>query len=156
MGLLLVLTFVFVPLAEIALFIEVGDQIGVWPTIGATIATALIGTSIMRLQGRATFERARQSMDRGEMPVDEALDGVLLLLSGALLLTPGFFTDSLGFLLLLPPLRAWLRGQFRSRMDSHPGFRVRGEARRPRNAQGKVIDGEFEDMTDILEDERHG
>ncbi|CCQ75628.1 FxsA family protein [Magnetospira sp. QH-2] len=164
MGLLLVFAFLLIPVAEIALFIEVGDGIGLWATLGLVLMTAMVGISIMRMQGQSTFERARQTLDRGDMPVDEALDGVLLILAGALLLTPGFFTDTIGFLLLLPPLRGWLKTLFRTRVDTQQGFWVRGggfeatgnphPGSKSAPPGDKVIDGEFEDMTDILEDER--
>ena len=105
MGRLLLLAFVLVPIAEIAIFVQAGDLIGLWPTIGLVILTAVIGTAMLRAQGLATLMRLRATMDRGELPLREVFDGACLLLAGALLLTPGFLTDTIGFLLLVPGLR---------------------------------------------------
>jgi UPF0716 protein FxsA len=106
----LLLTFIGVPLIEIALFIQVGGWLGLAATLLVVIATAVIGAALLRRQGLATLARARRNMARGVAPVAELFDGVFLLLAGALLLTPGFFTDALGAALLVPPLRhlLWL------------------------------------------------
>ena len=105
MPLLLILIFIGVPILEIALFIQAGDIFGLWPTLAAIVATAIIGGALIRTQGLATIERARRSLDQGQAPVHEVFTGVCLLLAGALLMTPGFLTDSIGFLLLAPPVR---------------------------------------------------
>jgi UPF0716 protein FxsA len=97
--------FLLVPLVEIYLLIKIGGEIGAWPTVALVVATAVIGAALLRWQGIATLLRVRQSLDRGELPALAMLEGVLLLIAGALLLTPGFFTDTVGFLLLVPPLR---------------------------------------------------
>lgn len=101
--------FIAVPLIEIAVFIQVGGLIGLWPTIAIVIATAFAGTALLRHQGLATLRRAQESLNRGEMPLREVFDGACLLVAGVLLLTPGFVTDATGLLLFLPPVRAWLR-----------------------------------------------
>ena len=112
MPLILILLFVGVPVLEIAVFIQAGNIIGLWPTLAAILATAIIGGALIRAQGLATIARARESLDRGRAPVREVFTGICLLLAGALLLTPGFLTDSAGFLLLIPPFRqvlgSWL------------------------------------------------
>lgn len=108
MALWILIAFITVPLVEIALFIEIGGFIGLWPTIAIVIATALAGTALIRHQGINTLQRAQQEMDAQRLPVRELFDGVCLLFAGALLLTPGFLTDSVGFALLVPPLRALL------------------------------------------------
>jgi len=105
----LLLAFIAVPLIEIALFIEVGGMIGTWPTITIVVGTALLGAWLLRRQGLATAQAAQQRLQRGEMPVDQALDGMFLVLAGALLLTPGFMTDAIGFSLFIPQMRRWLR-----------------------------------------------
>lgn len=105
MPIILILIFVGVPVLEIAVFIQAGDIFGLWPTLAAIVATAIIGGALIRMQGLATVARARQSLDRGQTPVREVFTGICLLLAGALLLTPGFLTDSIGFLLLVPPVR---------------------------------------------------
>jgi len=105
---LLFILFLTVPLIEIYLLIKVGSVIGALPTVALVILTAVIGAALLRMQGFATMQRVRQSMARGEIPALEMLEGVVLLISGALLLTPGFFTDTIGFLGLIPPLRRGL------------------------------------------------
>jgi len=99
--------FFLVPLVEIYLLIQVGGVIGAGWTIFAVVFTAVLGAALVRRQGFATLGRIRANMDAGELPAMELLEGLCLLIAGALLLTPGFFTDALGFLLLTPPLRRW-------------------------------------------------
>ena len=106
---LLVALFIGLPLLEIAVFIEVGGEIGVWPTIAATVVTALAGSVLLRAQGLATLTRARAQMDQGQLPAREMFEGVCLVLAGAMLLLPGFVTDFIGLLLFIPPLREVLR-----------------------------------------------
>src|SRR3546814_10773500 len=97
------------PLREIAVFIQVGSAIGVWPTIARTVATTRAGSLLLRAQGLATLLRARAQMDKGELPAREMLEGVCLVLAGGLLTVPGFVTDTLGLLLVIPPVRHMLR-----------------------------------------------
>lgn len=104
----LLLIFILVPLAEIALFIKVGDQIGLWWTVAIVLITAVIGTTLVRTQGLAAWERANRSMQENRLPLSEVFTGLCLLVAGALLLTPGFLTDSIGFALLIPPVRQML------------------------------------------------
>lgn len=116
MALLLLAAFILVPLIEIGLFIEVGGWIGLWPTLGLIILTAVVGTALLRQQGLATLRRAQSQMDAGQVPTKELFDGACLLIGGLLLLTPGFFTDAVGFLLLMPPIRDLLRQRLGGRM----------------------------------------
>lgn len=109
MAKLLLLAFIVVPIIEIAVFLEVGGRIGVFNTILAIVITALIGTWLLRSQGLLTLHRAQESLNQNIFPVSEVFDGLCLLVAGALLLTPGFVTDALGFLLFVPPIRRWLR-----------------------------------------------
>lgn len=102
---ILAFLFLAVPLLEIFLFIQVGGWIGVWPTIGLVIVTAIAGAFLLRWQGLATLSRVRRALDQGQIPALEMLEGVLLVFGGALLLTPGFFTDAIGFACLLPLTR---------------------------------------------------
>lgn len=102
---LLLLAFLLVPMVEIYLLIKVGSVIGALPTVLLVIFTAVLGAFLLRLQGFSTLQRVRLSLARGEVPAAALFEGLLLLVAGALLLTPGFFTDTLGFLLLIPPLR---------------------------------------------------
>lgn len=99
------IAFIGVPLAEIYLLIEVGQAIGALPTIGLCVLTAIIGGGLLRHQGLATLQRARDNLDQGKAPALELLEGAALVVGGALLMTPGFATDALGFACLLPPTR---------------------------------------------------
>ncbi|WP_235830306.1 FxsA family protein [Algihabitans albus] len=102
--------FIAVPLIEIAVFIQVGGLIGLWPTLAVVVITAVVGTWLLRLQGIATLNRARQQINRGAMPTHELFDGLCLVFAGALLLTPGFVTDAVGLALFVPAVRTALRG----------------------------------------------
>src|SRR4051794_1518170 len=102
----LVLLFIAVPIAELAVIIQVGQAIGVWWTIALLVADSLIGTWLMRHQGRTAWWRFNEAVQAGRVPAREVLDGALVIFGGALLLTPGFITDILGLVLLVPPPRA--------------------------------------------------
>ena len=102
---LLILLFVAVPLVEIYLLLEVGGMIGAVPTIGLVVLTAVAGAALVRLQGFSTILQVRRSMEVGEIPAVALIEGIFLLVAGALLLTPGFLTDAIGFGCLVPPLR---------------------------------------------------
>ncbi len=104
----LFLIFVAVPIIEIALFIQVGGAIGLWPTLAIVVLTAFAGTWLMRQQGMMTLAKLQKSLAEGGNPADPMAQGAMILVAGVLLLTPGFFTDTVGFLLLLPPVRAAL------------------------------------------------
>jgi UPF0716 protein FxsA len=107
---LLVLVFIVVPIAELAVIIQVGQAIGVLPTVAILIADSILGSVLMRSQGRLAWRRLNEAIRAGRPPAREVLDGGLILFGGALLLTPGFLTDILGLSLLLPPSRAVIRG----------------------------------------------
>jgi len=109
MAVFLLAAFIVVPIIEIGLFIEIGGRMGVWNTIALVVLTAMIGTWLLRAQGLATLRRAQESAARNIFPVAELFDGLCLLVAGVLLLTPGFLTDTLGFLLIVPPLRRLAR-----------------------------------------------
>jgi UPF0716 protein FxsA len=109
MRLLLVVLFIIVPIAELALLIQVGQLIGVWWTILLLIADAILGSWLLRAQGRAAWRRFNQALAGGKLPHREVVDGVLIIFGGALLLTPGFITDIFGLLFLIPPTRAVMR-----------------------------------------------
>jgi UPF0716 protein FxsA len=133
-----------VPLLEIAIFIEVGGLIGLWPTIGLVVLTAAAGTALLRSRGLATLERAREALARYQVPVAEVFDGMCLILAGALLLTPGLLTDAAGLVLFIPAVRATImgRGWRYLRTRGRAQFQSRGE---DRNAAGGnvTIDTEF-------------
>ncbi|MBF0219587.1 MAG: FxsA family protein [Gammaproteobacteria bacterium] len=102
---LLLPLFIIIPIIEIYLLLSVGSIIGVFPTIALIFATAMLGVTLLRHQGLATLKRAQEALQRQEIPTTLLIEGVMILIAGLLLITPGFFTDSIGFLLLLPPLR---------------------------------------------------
>src|SRR3954471_4769078 len=102
----LVLLFIAVPLAELAVIIQVGQAIGVWWTIALLLADSIVGSWLMRHQGRSAWRRFNEALQAGRVPTREVLDGALVIFGGALLLTPGFITDILGLVLLVPPTRA--------------------------------------------------
>jgi len=97
--------FLLIPLIEIYVLIQVGSVIGAGWTIALVVLTAVIGVQLLRQQGLSTMMRAQNKLNSGEVPALEMLEGLALLIAGALLLTPGFFTDAIGFALLLPPTR---------------------------------------------------
>ena len=105
----LFLVFLIVPFAELFVLIRVGQVIGALPTIGLLIAVSVIGAWLVKREGFATLARARERIEARQVPGREIVDGVLILFAGALLVTPGFLTDVLGVLLLLPPVRATMR-----------------------------------------------
>jgi UPF0716 protein FxsA len=102
---ILFILLISIPLIELYFLIQVGGIIGGLSTILLIIVTALVGSFFIRQQGMATFLKAQQNMQRGQMPAMELMEGLILVIAGVMLVTPGFITDSLGFLLLLPPLR---------------------------------------------------
>ena len=156
MGFIILIAMIAVPIGEIAVFIQAGELLGLWPTLGTVILTAIAGTALLRHQGFDTLRRIQKSTEQGEMPVRELFDGFCLLIAGALLLTPGFITDGVGFLLFLPPFRRLLGGaalQWMMRNATVYTARGRsgtGHSHASPNAGpggGPVIDGEFEDLT---------
>ncbi|MDH3218168.1 MAG: FxsA family protein [Gammaproteobacteria bacterium] len=108
--------FLVVPIIEIYLLIQVGQVIGAGWTILLVVLTAVIGVWLLRIQGLSTLTRAQQKLRENELPATEILEGMGLVVAGALLLTPGFFTDAIGFLLLFPPARIRMVGSLARRM----------------------------------------
>ncbi|MDQ4133976.1 MAG: FxsA family protein [Actinomycetota bacterium] len=106
---LLVVLFVIVPIAELFVIIQVGQVIGAWNTIGLLLLVSFAGAWLVKREGLGVIRRFRQQLDRGAIPGRELADGVLIILAGALMLTPGFLTDVVGLLLLIPPTRAAVR-----------------------------------------------
>lgn len=140
------LIFFLTPIVEMYLLIEVGGIIGAWPTIGLVMLTAMIGITLLRQQGFATLTRGMQRLEGGELPAREMAEGILLAVAGALLLTPGFVTDVVGFALLTPPIRAAISArmleQVRVVSMSEAGF---GPPRpQDRHSGGRTIEGDFE------------
>ncbi len=124
-----------IPLIEVALFVVVGGAIGLWPTVGLVIATAIVGTALIRRQGLAILDQARVKLDRGEPPVGDMFHAMGLVIAGVLLLTPGFLTDTLGFILLVPAVRSAFGRFLWARL---------GKGERPgATARDDVIDGDY-------------
>jgi len=151
MGSILLFAFIAVPIIEIGLFIKVGGYFGFWPTIGIVILTAIIGTTLLRQQGLATLKSAQASLEENRFPLKEVCNGLCLLFAGALLLTPGFFTDMVGLMMFVPSLRALLAQKAARYMAEHGHIEVHGEGfsehNRGRRQDETVIDGEFSDIT---------
>jgi UPF0716 protein FxsA len=121
---LLFLLFLIVPVVEIYLLIEVGSRIGAASTILLIIFTAMLGAVLLRIQGITTLARVQQSLNQGKLPATDLVGGLMLLLAGALLLTPGFFTDAVGFICLIPDIRnrvanSLLQSVFRKHIQKH-------------------------------------
>ena len=109
---LLILAFIVVPLAELYVIIQVGQAIGVLPTIAILLADGVLGSALLRSQGRGAWRRFNQALAANRVPAREVFDGVLIIFGGAFLITPGFITDVVGLLFLLPPTRALIRRVF--------------------------------------------
>jgi len=132
--------FLIVPIIEIYLLIQVGGVIGAIPTVFLVVFTAVLGALLLRQQGFATLGRVQASMARGELPALQLLEGAMLLFGGALLLTPGFFTDAIGFICLIPSLRQGLIAWFIRRgvlNVSGVGGAPHGQHHGPRTIEGE-------------------
>src|SRR4051812_1837637 len=147
MPLLLVLLFIVVPIVELFVIIQVGEAIGVLPTIALLIADSVLGSMLMRSQGRMAWWRFNAAVAEGRVPHREVLDGVLVIFGGALLLTPGFITDVFGALFLLPPTRAVLRGLLVRRATLRVmGGAMPGRARTSPNGRAQDVEGTAVDV----------
>ena len=137
----LLLLFFLVPLVEIYLLIEIGGVIGVGWTIFLVVFTAVLGAFLVRTQGFSTVNRIRTQLDQGQLPAMEMFEGLFLLVAGALLLTPGFFTDAVGFICLTPPLRRSIINYVMSRGI----IRTSGDNPTPESPQGtrQTLEGEY-------------
>lgn len=133
------LLFFLMPLVEMYILISVGGIIGAWPTIGLVVLTAVAGVGLIRVQGFATLTRGIERLNAGELPAGELAEGVMLAVAGALMLTPGFVTDTLGFVLLTPPLRRQIAAYLLSRINV-----VSLNQGEPTDANGgRTIEGDF-------------
>lgn len=158
---ILFLLFVIIPIIEIAVLMQVGSLIGAWPTVGIVIITAWLGAKNVRQQGITTMQTLQAKMAQGEAPSDEIVAGLLLLIAGVLLITPGFVTDAFGLLLLVPQFRIALiksvQSQLINKQSSNVHFRFHqqnnfeqhfNQQKTPENKStshhGNTIEGEFE------------
>ena len=144
MRLFLIVLFIVVPIAELAILIQIGELIGVWWTIALLVVDAILGSLLARSQGRVVWRRFNEAIRIGRPPAREVMDGALVLFGGALLLTPGFLSDILGIVLLLPPTRALVRAvlvrRFAARMIASMGAPPSGP-RGPRPRQAYDVEG---------------
>ncbi|MBU2984489.1 FxsA family protein [Saccharophagus degradans] len=151
---ILFLLFIVVPIIEIMVLIQASKIIGGWGTVGLILLTAMAGMALLRRQGVATLMRARQRMNEGAIPATEMVEGIFLAVGGALLLTPGFVTDAIGFCCLIPGVRKALIGGVLARAVNIQTFSsaqhtskqsgtFSGPQGNPRGSQSDVIDGEF-------------
>lgn len=148
-----------VPVVEIALFIVIGGQIGVLWTLAMILITAIIGSILLRVQGFQILASIRDKIDAGQMPAKELASGAMLLVAGILLLTPGFFTDTIGFLLFVPPVRSLVYNAIGAQlvtMDPKPfgGFADTSGHNRPDRGNDDVVDLEPEEFSRFDENDK--
>lgn len=154
----LLLLFIIAPIIELFLLVKVGGIIGVLPTIALVLLTAIIGSQLVRRQGLGVMNRIRAAQARGETPALPMLDGAALLLAGLFLLTPGFISDALGFLLLIPKLRERLARTLVARVVIFSPGSGGGFGRGPfggTSADDGTIEGEYQRKSDRNERARH-
>ena len=134
------LLFLIVPIIEVAILVQVGGIIGFWPTLGLVVLTAVVGAQLLKSQGRALLMAAQGRLERGELPLSELAQGLLIAVGGALLLTPGFATDAIGFACLMPGTRLAMGRAVQKWLE--PRLVRAGPA--PHQGQDdSIIDGEF-------------
>lgn len=145
MPFLLIVVFIVVPIAELAVLIQIGQLIGVWWTIALLVVDAILGSMLARSQGRSVWRRFNEAIQARRPPAREVMDGALVLFGGALLLTPGFLSDILGIFLLLPPTRALVRAvlvrRFAGRMVASMGAPRATGTGGPRPRQSYDVEG---------------
>lgn len=141
--------FVALPLIEIALFIKVGGWLTLWPTLAIVLGSAVLGTWLVRQQGARALADLRRSMSELTDPTEPLANGALILLAGALLITPGFLTDTIGILLLIPPVRRWVMrwiGRHARVQRVSMGATYSTQEPPPADIGGPVIDGDFTEV----------
>ncbi|QJR80773.1 FxsA family protein [Alteromonas pelagimontana] len=162
----LFLLFAILPIIEIALLVQVGDMIGGWNTIAIVILTAFAGAYFVRREGFNTIQTAQQKMQRNEIPGRELVEGLMLVIAGVLLVTPGFVTDFLGLLLVVPISRHLIAAQVAKRMAlrviNPASFTQQGSSsddanpfrQATRDENGDIIEGQYTDRTENDSDHR--
>lgn len=135
-----IIIFLIIPLAEVFAFLNVGKEIGILNTLLLCVLTAVVGGFLVRLQGLEMLIKAQASLIGGKMPLNEIFSGFCIVVSGALLLTPGFVTDILGFLLLFPPFRSILKDF----LSKNTNFNAKSYQYRPNNDNDDTIEGQYE------------
>jgi UPF0716 protein FxsA len=142
MAALLVLAFIVVPLIELAVIIQVGQLIGVWWTIVLLLVDSVVGAWLVRREGTRAWSRFRAALNQGRVPTDEVLDGALVLFGGALMLTPGFATDALGLLLMIPPARKVIATVLKRRLGARFTVATMPAGSATRGRRDEVVDVE--------------
>lgn len=147
----LLIAFIAVPMIEIALFIQIGGAIGLGWTLAIVLITAVLGTMLVRSQGAQALGQLKSSFNELQDPTEPLVHGAMILFSGALLLTPGFFTDAVGFALLVPGVRRYVYQSLRSRIQVHSfGTPGRDDPRQYRQPQqgSDIIEGEYHEISE--------
>ncbi len=138
---ILFIIFIIIPLIELSLFSIIGEEIGLSTTLLLCLLTALIGGFVVRRQGLDTLMRGQRALRDGFLPIEELFDGFCIVIAGSMLFTPGFFTDAMGFALLIPPIRQLLRRE----LSKHMEIVTEASAQQyGRTSQGDIIDGDYE------------
>ncbi len=140
---ILFLCFLLIPIIEITLLIKVGGYIGALNTAFIVVLTAIIGSMMLKRQGFATLSRAREKLNQGQIPLQEMMEGICLAVGGALLITPGFVTDIVGFTLLLPYARKWLAISLSKHLHHSSTFVASNEFTQRNDSS--IIEGELDD-----------
>ena len=151
------LILIAVPIIEIGLFIELGGWVGLWPTLGLVVLTAILGGVLLRMQGFAAMARLQSSMAEGGDPVGPLAHGFMILVAGLLMLTPGFFTDAIGFSLLILPVRAGLIKWIGPKLAARAVHVDPNGAQRPQtryDAGEDPIEADYIDLDDIDDSSR--
>ena len=145
----LLFLFIAVPIAELALFMTIGAEIGLLQTLLIIAMTAVLGAWLTKMQGARALERFQKATSEGRLPHEEVLDGVMILIAGVVLLTPGFLTDAVGFALLVPPVRSYLRTRLAEALRTRVHIVTPGDVpgtRPNHNSDDSVIEAEVEVM----------
>lgn len=144
----LLLIFIGIPLIELYLFLAIGQRIGIVATIATVVLTGFLGAWLTKQQGLKTLARYQQTLSEGRLPHTEVIEGIMILAAGAVLLTPGFLTDVIGFTLLIPPARAWVRNRLTEYLKTR--IQVAGEAVARR--QDTRVSGVIEIEAEVIEE----
>ena len=143
----LFVAFILIPLVEIGLFIQVGGAIGLWPTLAIVVLTAIAGSWLVRSQGMATMGNLQNSFRDLQDPTEPLAHGAMILFAGALLLTPGFFTDMVGFLLLIPGVRSAITAQIKNRMKTSHFSMGQAPGSTAQKPAEDIIETEYSDIS---------
>lgn len=144
----ILILFLLLPLVEIWLFVKVGELIGAWQTAGLVLAMAIVGAILVRVQGFAVLQRARATLAAGEFPTRDLLDGLFVLIAGFLMILPGFFSDFLGILLFIPPVRRWLGASIWDWVSHRPDIVIHryGASGSGPSGSSRVVEGTYHEV----------